>query len=499
MMVVWSIELWSEKTHFGYMTLLQIAQIRLRNPDQIFVSCDDGRIFTYGQFWLLAGRLGQVLLNQGAKPGDRLAVQIEKSVEAIALFYACVRAGLIFLPLNTAYTPNEISYFLGDAEPYLFICSPDKSPPVNVKTLTLDDNGGGSLMKLAQGCDGALDGVADDAERLAAILYTSGTTGKSKGAMLSVGNLSSNCETLAKLWQFTADDKLIHALPVYHTHGLFVATNTVFASGGQLLFRRKFDVDDIMRVMPQATALMGVPTFYTRLLQHKGLRREATKHMRLFVSGSAPLLAETHKEFSQLTGHAVLERYGMTETNMNTSNPYDGERRAGTVGTALPGIDVRVRDGGIEVKGPNVFKGYWRNPEKTKAEFTSDGYFMTGDLGHFDDKGYLVISGRAKDLIITGGFNVYPKEVEELIDAMAGVLESAVIGLADADLGEAVTAVVVLKKDSSLTSPDIITTLKQNLASFKCPKRVIIVDELPRNTMGKVQKNVLRQTYGRPV
>ena len=354
-------------------------------------------------------------------------------------------------------------------------------------------------MELAQGYDGTLDNAPDDAERLAAILYTSGTTGKSKGAMLSVGNLSSNCEALAKLWQFTAHDKLIHALPVYHTHGLFVATNTVFASGGQLLFRRKFDVDDIMRVMPKATALMGVPTFYTRLLQHKGLTRDATKHMRLFVSGSAPLLAETHMEFSELTGHAVLERYGMTETNMNTSNPYVGERRAGTVGMALPGTDVRVRDGGIEVKGPNVFKGYWRNPEKTKAEFTSDSYFMTGDLGHFDEQGYLVISGRAKDLIITGGFNVYPKEVEEVIDAMTGVLESAVIGLADADFGEAVTAVVVLKKDALLTGPEIIAALKQDLASYKCPKRVIIVDELPRNTMGKVQKNVLRQTYGLPV
>ena len=290
------------------MTLLQIAKLRLRTPDAIFVSSDDGRIFTYGQFWALAGRLAQVLLKQGAKPGDRIAVQVEKSVEAIALFYACVRVGLIYLPLNTAYTANEISYFLGDAEPCLFLCSPNKPVSDHVKILTLDDNGGGSLMELAQGYDGTLDNAPDDAERLAAILYTSGTTGKSKGAMLSVGNLSSNSEALAKLWQFTAHDKLIHALPVYHTHGLFVATNTVFASGGQLLFRRKFDVDDIMRVMPKATALMGVPTFYTRLLQHKGLTRDATKHMRLFVSGSAPLLAETHMEFSELTGHAVLER-----------------------------------------------------------------------------------------------------------------------------------------------------------------------------------------------
>jgi malonyl-CoA/methylmalonyl-CoA synthetase len=482
------------------MTILQFAQARLRDPDSIFIECDDGRRFTYAQFWNLAGQLAQALVSEGAKPGDRIAVQVEKSVEALALFYACVRSGLVFLPLNTAYTANEISYFLGDAEPSIFIISPVKPEPSGIKVLTLDDAGGGSLIDAAQRATGVFDDLADDAERMAAILYTSGTTGKSKGAMLSVGNLASNAQALAELWQFTPRDRLIHALPVYHTHGLFVATNTVFASGGRLLFRRKFDVDDVMRMMPQATALMGVPTFYTRLLQHKGLTREATKHMRLFVSGSAPLLAETHREFFERTGHAVLERYGMTETNMNTSNPYVGERRAGTVGMALPGTDVRVREGGIEVKGRNVFKGYWRNPEKTKAEFTEDGYFMTGDLGHFDEKGYLVISGRAKDLIITGGFNVYPKEVEELIDAMPGVLESAVIGLPDSDFGEAVTAVVVLKNGASLASANIIETLKLSLASYKCPKRVIIVDELPRNTMGKVQKNVLRQTYGvRPV
>ena len=482
------------------MTLLQIAHERLRRPDAIFIVGDDGRIFTYGQFWKLAGRLSQALVSEGAKSGDRIAVQVEKSVEAIALFYACVRAGLIFLPLNTAYTPHEISYFLSDAEPAIFIQSPQKHQPAGVRVFTLDDVGGGSLMDCAAVFDGAFVDAPDDTERLTAILYTSGTTGKSKGAMLSDGNLASNAQALAKLWQFTPADKLIHSLPVYHTHGLFVATNTVFASGGQLLFRRKFDVDDIVRLLPEATSLMGVPTFYTRLLQHKGLNRDATNHMRLFVSGSAPLLAETHREFFERTGQAVLERYGMTETNMNTSNPYDGERRAGTVGMALPGTEVRIREGGIEVKGPNVFKGYWRNPTKTTAEFTSDGYFMTGDLGHFDAQGYLVISGRAKDLIITGGFNVYPKEVEELIDAMAGVLESAVIGLPDSDFGEAVTAVVVLKKGSLLESAEIIQRLKQNLASYKCPKSVIIVDELPRNTMGKVQKNVLRQTYGvRPV
>jgi malonyl-CoA/methylmalonyl-CoA synthetase len=481
------------------MTLLHIASERLRNPDRLFIVSDDGRQFTYGQFWQLAGRLAQVLVAAGAKPGDRVAVQVEKSVEAIALFYACVRAGLVFLPLNTAYTASEISYFLGDAEPVIFIQPPGKPEPQGLKVLTLDDMGSGSLMVMVAALDGRHKDVADDAERLAAILYTSATTGKSKGAMLTVGNLASNALALAKLWRFTPEDRLIHALPVYHTHGLFVATNTVFASGGQLLFRRKFDVSDVLRLIPQATALMGVPTFYTRLLQHEGLTREATRNMRLFVSGSAPLLVETHREFFERTGHAVLERYGMTETNMNTSNPFEGERRAGTVGLALPGTEVRVREGGIEVRGPNVFKGYWRNPEKTKAEFTADGFFMTGDLGHFDEKGYLVISGRAKDLIITGGFNVYPKEVEELIDTLPGVVESAVIGLPDADFGEAVTAVVVAKPGADMQEAQIIAALKQHLASYKCPKRVIMVPELPRNTMGKVQKNLLRQTYGLPV
>jgi malonyl-CoA/methylmalonyl-CoA synthetase len=468
------------------MTLIEIAQQRLLQPDDVFIQSDDSRILTYGNFWNLAGQLASALQFAGAKPGDRVAVQIEKSVEAIALFFACARAGLVFLPLNTAYTPTEISYFLQDAEPAVFICEAGKEAGFkNAFTLQALQNLGGACLD-----------VAVTEETLAAILYTSGTTGKSKGAMLSHGNLASNALALAELWQFTSADVLIHALPVYHTHGLFVATNTVFVSGGQMLFRRKFDADDVISLLPKATALMGVPTFYTRLLQHAGLTLDATKHMRLFVSGSAPLLAETHRQFSACTGHAVLERYGMTETNMNTSNPYDSERRAGTVGMALPGVEVRVVDGGIQVRGPNVFKGYWRNPEKTAAEFTSDGFFMTGDLGSFDRQGYLIISGRAKDLIITGGFNVYPKEIEDVLDAMDGVVESAVIGLPDPDFGEAVTAIVVAEKGASLVEAEIIRTLKISLASFKCPKRVIVVEALPRNAMGKVQKNVLRAAMG---
>jgi malonyl-CoA/methylmalonyl-CoA synthetase len=464
------------------MTLISIAQARLKNPDVVFIESDDGREFSYGAFWELAGALAGALTSAGAKQGDRVAVQIEKSVEAIALFFACARAGLVFLPLNTAYTTAEVLYFLGDAEPAVFICEAGKDAGFhNSYTLA-------NLQKLGGSCFDVE--VTDDT--LAAILYTSGTTGKSKGAMLSHGNLASNAVALAELWQFSPADILIHALPVYHTHGLFVATNTIFASGARMLFRRKFDADDVMKLMPRATALMGVPTFYTRLLQHQGLTREATQHMRLFISGSAPLLAETHRQFLKQTGHAVLERYGMTETNMNTSNPYIGERRAGTVGMALPGVEVRIVDGGIQVRGPNVFKGYWRNPEKTAAEFTHDGFFITGDLGTFDAENYLVISGRAKDLIITGGFNVYPKEIEDILDGLDGVLESAVIGLPDADFGEAVIAVLVAKPNVVLDEAEIIRTLRNNLARFKCPKRVIVVDALPRNAMGKVQKNVLR-------
>jgi malonyl-CoA/methylmalonyl-CoA synthetase len=467
-----------------------------RNPSVAFIMGDDGRNFTYGEFWSLAGRLAQALGNAGAIPGDRIAVQVEKSVEAVALFYACVRGGFVFLPLNTAYTPPEVSYFVGDAEPVIFVSAPGKPAPRGPRHLTLDDAGGGSLMELAKACDGAMLDQKPDAETLSAILYTSGTTGKSKGAMLSQGNLLSNALALVSAWRFTATDCLIHALPVYHTHGLFVATNTVLASGASMFFRRKFDAGDVISLLPKATVMMGVPTFYTRLLARPEFSRDSCRTMRLFISGSAPLLAETHREFSDRTGHAILERYGMTETNMNTSNSYEGERRPGSVGQALPGVDVRVVDGMIEVKGPNVTKGYWRNEEKTKASFTSDGYFITGDLGIYED-GYLVISGRARDLIITGGFNVYPKEIEEQIDAMDGVVESAVVGIPHADFGEAVTAVVVLRRGAALMADDIVRHLRESLAAFKIPKSVHFVDELPRNAMGKVQKKLLREQLGK--
>jgi malonyl-CoA/methylmalonyl-CoA synthetase len=465
----------------------------------LFAVCDDGRSFTYAQFWSLAGSFAAKFREQGAKPGDRIAVQVDKSIEALALFWACARGGFVFLPLNTAYTASEVSYFLGDAEPVFFITTPARAVEMGVLAkaagcamiFTLSDDAQGSLMDELP--KGEFTDHPSNWEDLAAILYTSGTTGRSKGAMLSHGNLASNALALVDIWRFTSDDKLIHALPVYHTHGLFVAMNTVIFSTGQLLFRRSFNTDDVLDMMPQATVMMGVPTFYTRLLAHEDLTRESTAHMRLFVSGSAPLLAETHRAFKERTGHAVLERYGMTETNMNTSNPYEGERRAGTVGLPLPHVEVRVRDGVIEVRGPNVFKGYWRNPEKTKEDMRDDGFFITGDVGHIDEQGYVVIFGRAKDLIITGGFNVYPKEIEDVINAMPGVIESAVIGLPHADFGEAVTAIVATER--SLDEKQMIAQLTTSLAKFKCPKRILFVENLPRNAMGKVQKAELRKGH----
>ncbi|MEP9375460.1 malonyl-CoA synthase [Aquabacter sp. CN5-332] len=469
---------------------------------------------TYGDALALSGRLAHLFIARGVKPGDRIAVQVEKSWTALAVYLAAVRAGAVYLPLNTAYTLAELSYFLSDAEPTILICRPEVEADVralasslNVPCVeTLGTNGTGSLTVAAAGFPEDFTDVARGPDDLGGILYTSGTTGRAKGAMLSHENLLSNARTLKDYWRFTRDDVLIHALPIFHTHGLFVATNVILLAGARMIFCPKFDAKEALSLMPKATSLMGVPTFYTRLLDQPGLTREATAHMRLFVSGSAPLLAETHRAFSERTGQAILERYGMTETGMNTSNPYDGDRRAGTVGFPLPGIDVRITDpetgkllaadeiGSIEVKGPNVFRGYWRMPEKTASEF-HDGFFITGDLGKIDPDGYVHIVGRGKDLVITGGFNVYPKEVEGEIDALPGVMESAVIGVPHKDFGEGVTAVVVRTKGAALTEAEVHAALEKRLARFKLPKRVFFVDELPRNTMGKVQKNVLRETY----
>ncbi len=486
----------------------------LREPARTAIETSDGQTISYGDLVARSGRVANYLVARGVKAGDRVAVQTEKSVEALVLYLATVRAGAVYLPLNTAYTSHELDYFITDAEPSLVVCDPAKADAIRAIAAkvgaavdTLDASGKGSLSDGAAAMAAEFATVVRAGDDLAAILYTSGTTGRSKGAMLTHDNLMSNTLTLTDYWRFTDKDVLIHALPIYHTHGLFVASNITLCAGARMIFLPKFDADRIIELMARATALMGVPTFYTRLLDNPRLTREATAHMRLFVSGSAPLLAETHREWSARTGHAVLERYGMTETGMNTSNPYDGDRVPGAVGFPLPGIAARVTDpetgkelprdeiGMIEVKGPNVFKGYWRMPEKTASEFRADGFFITGDLGQIDARGYVHIVGRGKDLVITGGFNVYPKEIESEIDAMPGVVESAVIGVPHADFGEGVTAVVVPEKGASLDEAGVIGALDGKIARFKVPKRVFFVDELPRNTMGKVQKNILRDAY----
>ena len=484
------------------------------DPARPLIFPPDGGACSYADCFAVAARFAHVLVHHGVRPGDRVAVQVEKSPSALCLYLACLRAGAVYLPLNTGYTPSELAYFVGDAEPSLFVCATrnlDKISAVlpSLAFLTLDDDGeSGSLIREAEAMPSDFPDADIAMSDLASILYTSGTTGRSKGAMLTHGNLVSNAETLKDLWRFTADDVLLHALPLFHIHGLFVASNVTLISGASMILLPKFDLDAIFRALPSATVMMGVPTFYTRLLADPRLGPETTRNIRLFVSGSAPLLAETHREWQARTGHAILERYGMTETNMNTSNPYDGSRLPGSVGLPLPGVELRIagKDGTIlpqgeigliEVRGPNVFKGYWRMPDKTAAEFRADGFFITGDLGRIDENGYVHILGRDKDLIISGGFNVYPKEIESLIDELPGVTESAVVGLPHRDFGEGVTACVVTAQETGLTEKDVLEALAGRLAKFKHPKRVLFVDELPRNTMGKVQKNLIRERFSK--
>jgi malonyl-CoA/methylmalonyl-CoA synthetase len=483
-------------------------------PDKVCMELADGSGITCAGLIEETGRFANALTAMGVKAGDRVAVQVEKSADVIALYLGAVRAGAVFLPLNTAYTPAEIGYFLEDAKPSLFVCGPGSAVEkaglaerLGIAQVTLGPDGSGTLMPAVRAASPEFATVARGGNDLAAMLYTSGTTGRAKGAMLTHTNLASNSLTLVDAWRFTAADVLLHALPIFHTHGLFVATNTVLIAGGSMLFLPRFDAEQVISLLPRATAMMGVPTFYTRLLDHPGFTAALTEHMRVFISGSAPLLAETHRAFSERTGHAIVERYGMTETTMNSSNPYDGDRRAGTVGFPLAGIEMRVADpetgtplpvgeiGVVEVRGPNVFQGYWQMPEKTAAEFRADGFFITGDLGKVDEDGYFHIVGRGKDLIISGGFNVYPKEVETEIDQMEGVVESAVIGVPHADFGEGVAAVIVVKPDAGLTETGVQAHLAERLAKFKQPKRVFFVADLPRNAMGKVQKNELRSRY----
>lgn len=486
----------------------------LAGKHRAFFTLIDGRTISGVEFLAMAHRAANALRAQGVRTGDRVAVQIAKTPEALAVYGAAVAVGAVFLPLNTAYTSMEMDYFISDAAPVLLLVDPGRAESLaavaaahGAQLLTLDADGRGTFRDLCDTQNDAITVEDRSNDDLAALLYTSGTTGRSKGAMLTHGNLLSNAEALALEWRFTPDDVLLHALPIFHTHGLFVATNVTLLSGASMLFLPGFDLDAILRLLPRATVLMGVPTFYTRLLDAPNFNRALCGRMRLFVSGSAPLLAETHVAFETRTGHRILERYGMTETNMNTSNPYEGDRCAGTVGLPLPGVEVIVVDpatgvslpvgvtGVVEVRGPNVFKGYWRMPEKTQEEFRDNGFFITGDLGCFSDDGYLTLVGRQKDLIITGGFNVYPKEVELLLDEQPGVLESAVIGVPHPDFGEAVIAVLVAQVEVMLDIAAIDTVLREKLARYKQPKALEIVAELPRNTMGKVQKNLLRDQY----
>ena len=492
--------------------LFDLIVERVRDPDAIALESPDGLSLSYAALIARSRQAAGALVALGVEPGDRVAVQIDKSPDMIVLALACFAAGAALLPLNVAYTLAELEYFLGDARPALTLCRPamlDHAQALarrlglhRVESLGVARDG--SFAERIAAADDRFASVPRKADDLAAILYTSGTTGRSKGAMLSHGNLSSNALALVDAWRFTADDVLIHALPVFHTHGLFVATNVALLAGARMIFQPRFDPDAVIAALPRATSLMGVPTFYTRLLEHAGLTRQATAHMRLFISGSAPLLAQTHEAFLERTGHAILERYGMTETNMITSNPYEGRRIPGTVGFPLPGVFLRIAEadtgrilprgeiGVIEVKGPNVFSGYWLMPEKTAAEFRADGFFITGDVGMIDADGYVSIVGRAKDLIISGGFNVYPKEIEHEIDAIDGVNESAVIGVPHPDFGEGVVAAVVLEADGRLDEASILARLESRLARYKLPKRILIVAALPRNAMGKVQKNILR-------
>jgi malonyl-CoA/methylmalonyl-CoA synthetase len=477
------------------------------NADRTAISsADGGERLSFGDLARGVARYANALAVLGVEPGDRVTVQVEKSIANVMLYLAVMKAGAVYQPLNTAYTDPEVAYFISDAEPKLIVCDPARQAEMRAladrakvfAVVNLDQRGHGSLATIAETMDERHETAPREADDLAGLLYTSGTTGRSKGAMITHGNLRSNAETLVDLWRISSGDRLLHALPIFHVHGLYVALNTAFLSACEMIWFNKFDATAMIDAMPAATLMMGVPTFYTRLLGDAGFTRDAAQDLRLFISGSAPLLAETHKAFAERSGHAILERYGMTETGMITSNPYDGARLPGTVGFALPGVSVRIRGeqpGVIEVKGPNVFKGYWRMPEKTREDFTPDQWFITGDVGTIDGEGRVTIAGRAKDLIISGGFNVYPKEIEDALDLLPGVSESAVIGVPHADFGEAVVAVLTAKGQLA-PEAEIIAALSKSLARFKVPKRIFAIDELPRNAMGKVLKAELRKRYG---
>ena len=487
----------------------------VEHADDELLCTEQDHSYRYGDIDRRSAQLARFLTDLGASPGDRISVQVEKSPESLCLYLACLRAGLVFHPLNMGYKSRELEYFLQNAEPVVVVCDSRNEGTIRPladatgvkKLLTLNADGGGTLSENASESPADFETLPRDADDLAALLYSSGTTGMPKGIMLSHHNLLKNAEALVDAWGFSQSDRLLHALPIFHVHGLFVAIGCALLSGGSMRWLSVFDAKKVIRYLPECTVLMGVPTYYTRLLAEDSFAAGVAENTRLFISGSAPLLEETFTEFEERTGQRILERYGMTETNMNTSNPLDGERRPGTIGPPLPGVEVRICDddgqvldageiGDLQVRGPNVFIGYWKMPEKTTEDFTDDGFFNTGDKGKIDNDGYVSIVGRAKDVVITGGLNVYPKEVELFIDNLPSIKESAVIGVPHADFGEAVVAVVVQNPNSDVAETAIIDAAKEQMANFKVPKRVVFVDELPRNTMAKVQKNVLREQYG---
>ncbi len=476
------------------------------------IELKDGSIISYKELEDQSSQYANGFSNLGLKPGDRVSVQVNKSPEVLYIYLACLRSNIIFHPLNTAYKDHELSFLLEDADPALFICEKEvyekidslnlKHPPSHIFTIQIQHKDSIQAIKLA----GIHEVVDCSEEDTAALLYSSGTTGRPKGIMLTHGNIGTNAMSLKEAWEFTANDCLLHALPIYHVHGLFVALGCVFLSGSKMLWLDNFEVNEVLNQLPKCTVMMGVPTYYTRLINNKGLTSKVTQNLRIFISGSAPLLEETFMDFYSITGHKILERYGMTETNIISSNPISGKRKSGTVGLPLKGQQVRIINndsepvgadeiGNIQVKGPNVFKGYWKLAQKSKEDFSLDNYFNTGDQGYFDEDGYLIIVGRNKDMIISGGLNVYPKEIESFIDKIEGVYESAVIGLEDADFGERVVAVIVKDENSKVIEENIISDMKLQMAGYKVPKQIFFSNELPRNAMGKVQKNFLRDKY----
>lgn len=484
-------------------------KVALRVPEQ-------DRLVSFGELDGLSAQMAHQLVELGVEPGDRVAVQVDKSVEALALYLAVLRAGAIYLPLNTAYMPEELAYFVSNAEPRVVVTKQAQAETfaairddsgIAFRCMTLENDGRGSLVQKLDTYSDQFETVARSGDDIAAILYTSGTTGRPKGAMISHDNLASNARALSDIWGWEKDDVLLHALPIFHVHGLFVACNISFLNATEMVYLTKFDVQRVLTELPSCSVMMGVPTFYTRLLGERDFTSELCANMRLFISGSAPLLEETFEAFEACTGHRILERYGMTETGMNTSNPLRGARLPGTVGFPLPGTEVRIMSeqgallaagevGSLQVRGPNVFKGYWRMPEKTAADFTEDGYFITGDLGKIDAEGYVAIVGREKDLIISGGYNIYPKEVELVLNEIPGVVETAVFAYKHADFGEGVAVAVVAEQGEAPSEEQIVSYCRDRLAAYKVPRRIIYLAELPRNTMGKVQKNLLRDEYG---